>query len=201
MLCTGAHLKQQGFFSGNTACTVSLYVQAIAAAEQAAQEAECAAEASEQQLSVQLQEQAAENSRLKEQLKKLNADLLDLRGQLDVQTTQQSMVAARETQHQQQLQEQAAKLKEKAAELEATSKELQVSKVKGWVRAQCHSPINEHSARAAGSSQALMSVGVCVHHQATGSSKGVSSAQRTCMSPEFHTDQQHKDSVLYTKDV
>jgi predicted nuclease with TOPRIM domain len=117
-----------------------LYVQAIAAAEQAAQEAECAAEASEQQLSVQLQEQAAENSRLKEQLKKLNADLLDLRGQLEVQTTQQSMVAARETQHQQQLQEQAAKLKEKAAELEVTAKELQVSQCRAASQAELEAP-------------------------------------------------------------
>jgi hypothetical protein len=52
--------------------------------------------------------------------------MLDLRGELDVQTTQQTMLEAREQQHQQQLQEQAAKTKEKAAELEAVSKELQV---------------------------------------------------------------------------
>lgn len=101
-------------------------VQAIAAAQQAAEQAEATAQESVQQLSEQLQEQAAENSKLKEQLKKLNADLLDLCGQLDVQTTQQSMLEAREQQHQQQLQEQTAKMKEKAAELETATKELQV---------------------------------------------------------------------------
>lgn len=107
-------------------CWLPITLQAIAAAEQAAEEAGEEAEASKQQLSTQLQEQTAENSKLKEQLKKLNADLLDLRGQFEVQSTQQSLLEAREQQHQQQLQEQAAKLKEKAAELEAVAKELQV---------------------------------------------------------------------------
>lgn len=104
-------------------------MQAIGAAQQAAADAEAAAEASTQALSSQLQEQTEESSKLREQLKKLSADLLDLRGQLDVQTTQHSMVEAREAQHQQQVQEQAVRLKEKAAELEAANKELQV----GWL--------------------------------------------------------------------
>jgi len=106
--------------------TSSVSLQAMAAAEQAAQEAASAADISQQELSSRLQDQAAENAKLKDQLKKLNADLLDLRGQLDVQATQQAMLEAREQQHQQQLQEQGTKLKDKAAELDAMTKELQV---------------------------------------------------------------------------
>lgn len=112
-----------------TPSSTAVCMQAIGAAQQAAADAEAAAEASTQALSSQLQEQTEESSKLREQLKKLSADLLDLRGQLDVQTTQHSMVEAREAQHQQQVQEQAVRLKEKAAELEAANKELQV----GWL--------------------------------------------------------------------
>lgn len=108
-------------------------MQAIAAAQQAAEEAESTADASVQQLSTQLQEQTAENGKLRAQLKKLNADLLDLRGQLEVQGTQQSMLEAREQQHQHHLQEQTAKMKEKAAELEAVAKELQVRQFRASV--------------------------------------------------------------------
>jgi uncharacterized coiled-coil protein SlyX len=102
-------------------------LQATAEANRAVEEAAAAADTTGQQLAVQLAEQAAKGERLREQVKQLSGELLDVRGQLDVQATQHSMLEAREKQHEAQGQEQAARLKEKAAELEAVAKELQVS--------------------------------------------------------------------------
>jgi uncharacterized coiled-coil protein SlyX len=103
-----------------------LLLQAAAEAQQAVEELGAAADSTGQQLSTQLAEQAAEGARLREQLKQLSAELLDVRGQQEVQATQTSMLEAREKQHEQQVQEQAAKIKERAAELESAAKELQV---------------------------------------------------------------------------
>lgn len=89
-------------------------------------EAEDAAAARDQQLSSQLEELNAENGKLREQLKELNSSVLDLRGKLEVSSTAQSMMEAREKQHEQQMQEQAGRIKEKAAELELLQKEVEV---------------------------------------------------------------------------
>lgn len=95
-------------------------------AKQAVSAVENAAAGQQQQLQDQLQELNAANSKLREQLAQLNSDSLDLKGQLEVQTTQVDMLEAREKQHEQQLHDQVAKLKEKVAEIERMAKQLQV---------------------------------------------------------------------------
>jgi predicted nuclease with TOPRIM domain len=101
-------------------------VQAATTAEQQLSDAADASTDREQQLANQLDQMAAENSLLKEQVKELNSTCTDQKGQLEVSAAAQSMFEARESQHQQQLQEQAVKMKERAAELELLQKQLQV---------------------------------------------------------------------------
>lgn len=85
-----------------------------------------AADSREQQLQSRVAELTKQNSKLKEQFEDLNSSCLDLKGQLEVQITQVSMLEARQKQHEQQTNEQAGRLRGKTAELESIGKQLQV---------------------------------------------------------------------------
>jgi hypothetical protein len=103
-------------------------LQVLQQAMEQAAAAKQEADSQQEQLAARMEELGEAKASLKEQLKQAQADLADVRGQLEMEGYQRGLAESREKQQATELQEVEARLRDKSAELDSRGQQLEVGR-------------------------------------------------------------------------